>query len=246
MKSCRLGALVLIFLMDMAVGASAVVIQTQSQSNLPERILYLLMTDWGFPVDNASLQLATPLEGLPAGQYEIQHYARYSGKLQLLGIYPLDLIPPAHEDQLPAGALEILLPMQLGQWDCALPFAAEADFGFFDYTRRRTDLLTTQNQNSDIGPFHQSSGLILDLGLINPIYSGQYLVAFEDGLDDRPYGDLDYNDMVIQVSRVPIPGTLPLLGSGCLCLWAIGFRPRWSVCRNKALAPAGSRMSLRE
>jgi hypothetical protein len=226
MKTGNLWPLVLVLLLDMAVDAPAVTIQTPWRSDHKGENLYQIITAWGFPLDNDALQRATPLESLPAGHYAIDHYAQYTGKSELLGIYPLAMTPPDRGDPAPAGAISLLAPKKSGNWTCDLTFSATSDFGFFDDTHGKNLCLTTQNQNSGPSYGYQSSGLIFDLGEINPLYSGHYLIAFEEGRNRHPFKDLDYNDLVVHVGLVPLPGTLPLMGGGLFFLGMIGFYQR--------------------
>jgi hypothetical protein len=226
MKTGKLLALVLVLLLGMAVAAPAVTIHTPWRPGHRDAHLYQIITAWGFPLDNEALQRATPLESLPAGHYSIDHYAQYTGKSELLGIYPLAITPPGRGNPPPAGAIPLLMPKRLGDWACDITFSTTSDFGFFDDTKRKHIFLTTQNQNSFACPYYQSSGLIFDLGEINPLYGGHYIIAFEEGRRSNPYGDLDYNDLVVCVNLVPLPGTLPLMGGGLLFLWMIGFYQR--------------------
>ncbi len=79
----------------------------------------------------------------------------------------------------------------------------------------------------------QSNGLIFwDQGYVpNATYTYHLIVAFEDGnLNDyNPCGgsDMDYNDLVLniytQTYPFPIPGTLPLVGSGLMALAGLGW-----------------------
>jgi hypothetical protein len=226
MKPGNLLVIVLVLLLGMAVAAPAVTIQTPWKSGPKEENLYHIITAWGFPVDNETLQHATPLESLPAGAYVIKHYARDRGKSQLLGIYPWAMTPPGRGDQPPADGIQLLNPKKPGNWECDVAFTAILDFGFFDAAKKRTILQTTQNQNSASSPYRQSSGLIFDLGEINPLYGGQYIIAFEEGRNRHPFGDLDYKDLVVHVEAMPLPGTLPLVGGGLLCLLILRFCQR--------------------
>ena len=232
MKPGNLLLMVLVLLLGMAVAAPAVTIQTPWKSGPKEENLYHIITAWGFPVDNETLQHAFPLESLPAGTYVIKHYAIDPGKSQLLGIYPLAVTPPGRGDQPPADGIQLLNPKKSGNWECDITFTAISNFGFFDAIQKTTSLLTTQNQNPASSPYHQSSGLIFDLGEINPLYGGQYIIAFESGRNRHPFGDLDYNDLVIHVGRLddgnltPLPGTLPLVGGGLLGLLILRFCQR--------------------
>jgi hypothetical protein len=219
MKTGILLLVMLILLLAMAVAAPAVTLQTSRNSGQQQENLYQIITAWGFAVDNEALQDATPLESLPAGEYSIEHYARYSGKSQSLGIYSVASSAPGRGGQAPADGSLLLTTKKSGNWECEITFAGMSDFGFFDDTQKTSILLTTQNQNSAADPYRQSSGLIFDLGEINPLYAGQYIIAFEEGGKSNPFGDLDYNDLVVHVTALPLPGTLPLVGAGLLCLW---------------------------
>jgi hypothetical protein len=224
MPVCNLLLMVLGLFLGMVVAAPAVTIQTPIRYEHKEANLYQIITAWGFPVDNDALQQATPLESLPAGTYSLKTYVSYSNTSQYLGTYPLEATAPDRRDQPPAGSLSLLIPRKSGNWDGDIIFSEASDFGFFDDIKKTTILLTTQNQNSTLNPYRQSSGLIFDLGEIDPQYAGRYIIAFENGRRHNPYQDLAYNDLVMQVARVPLPGTLPLVAGGLLGLWMIGRR----------------------
>jgi hypothetical protein len=54
---------------------------------------------------------------------------------------------------------------------------------------------------------------------------GSFFLGMED-LVSSGASDFDYNDMVVQFHPVPLPATLPLLGSGLVGLFAYGRRRR--------------------
>jgi len=234
MKPGNLLFMVLVLLLGMAVAVPAVTIHTpefgQKEENLSQ-----IISAWGFPIDINTLRHATPLESLPAGSYSISHYAIDLGKPQ---IYHSALGPQGRGHQHPADGIQWLLPRKAVSRACDLAFTETSDFGFFEATERKTILLTTQNQNSASSHYHRSSGLIFDLGEIDPLYYGQYIIAFEEGRNRHPFGRLDYNDLVIHVHRldadnqVPLPGTLPLVGGGLLCLMIL-------TCYRRRLVSAG-------
>jgi hypothetical protein len=224
MPACNLLLMVLGLFLGMVAAAPAVTIQTPISYEHKEANLYQIITAWGFPVDNDALQQATPLESLPAGVYSLKTYASYSNTSQYLGTYPLEATAPDRRDQPPAGSLSLPIPRKSGNWDGDITFSETSDFGFFDDIKKTTTLLTTQNQNSTLNLYRQSSGLIFDLGEIDPQYAGHYIIAFENGRRHNPYKDLAYHDLVMQVARVPLPGTLPLVAGGLLGLWMIGRR----------------------
>jgi hypothetical protein len=237
MKPGNLLLMVLVLLLGMAVAAPAVTIHSPWQAGPNEENLYQILAAWGFPVDNHTLQHATSLESLPAGTYSISHYAIDLGKPQPQGIYHWALTPPGRNDQPPADGMQLLIPNKPGNWEGDIIFTETSDFGFFEATKKKTILLTTQNQNSASSHYHRSSGLIFDLGEINPLYAGQYLIAFEAGGNRHHFWSLDGNSLVIHVHRlddvnhVPLPGTLPLVGGGLLCLVIL-----WSYRRRFASA----------
>jgi hypothetical protein len=229
--------MVLVLLLGMAVAAPAVTIHTPREFGEKEESLSQIISAWGFPVDNNALRHATPLESLPAGAYSINHYAISPGKPQPRGIDPPVITLPGRGHQPPADGLQWLIPKNPGSWECDLTFTETSDFGFFEATKRKTILLTTQNHNPASSHYHRSSGLIFDLGEIDPIYYGQYIIAFEEGRNRHRFDRLDYNDLVMHVHRIdagnptPLPGNLPLVGGGLLCLMIL-----W--CYRRRLASA--------
>lgn len=238
MKPGNLLFMVLVLLLGMAVVASAVTIHNPWEFGQKEENLSQIISAWGFPVDNDTLRHAIPLETLPAGAYSINHYAVDPGKSQPRVMDPPVITLPGRGHQPPADGIRLLIPKKSVSWECDLPFTKTTDFGFFEVTKKKTILLTTQNQNSFTKPYHLSSGLIFDLGEINPLYVGQYIIAFEEGRNRHRFGDLDYRDLVIHVSRldngnqVPLPGTLPLMGGGLLSLMIL-------LCYRRRFASAG-------
>jgi hypothetical protein len=228
MRTGKILVMVLVLVWGMAATAPAVTINTSWLAEWQGANLYQIITAWGFPVDNDALEQATPLEVLPPGQYQILHYASYTIRSQLLGIYPAAAEAPGHFQDPGAGALTLLQPKRYGQWACDLSFRASWDFALFDDTAWKFILLTTQNQNQTDGRTGQSSGLIFDLGEFNPQYAGQYIIAFDDWRWLTRWTNLDYNDLVVHLAELPLPGTLPLLGGGLLGLGLLGCYRRRS------------------
>ncbi|OGR29410.1 MAG: hypothetical protein A2139_07095 [Desulfobacca sp. RBG_16_60_12] len=232
MKPGNLLLMVLIVVLATAVAAPAITLHTPWEFGHREESLAQIISAWGFPVDNNALRHAIPLESLSAGDYSIDHYAVDPGKSRPRGMHPPVITLPGRGHQPDADGIRLLIPKKSGSWECDLAFTETADFGFFETANRTTILLTTQNHPSATKPFHQSGGLIFDLGEINPLYAGQYIIAFEEGRNHHPWCSLDYNDLVVHVHRLnqgdpmPLPGTLPLLGGGLLTLVLFRFCQR--------------------
>jgi hypothetical protein len=232
MKPGNLLLMVLVLVLGTAVAAPAITLHTPWEFGPKEENLAQIISAWGFPVDNNALRHAIPLESLPAGAYSINHYAVDPGKSRPRGMYPPVITLPGRGHQPPADGIRLLIPKKSGSWECDLAFTETSDFGFFEAAKRKTILLTTQNCPSAAKPFHQSGGLIFDLGEINPLYAGQYIIAFEEGHNHHPLCSLDYNDLVVHIHRLnqgdpmPLPGTLPLLGGGLFSLLILRFCQR--------------------
>jgi hypothetical protein len=224
--------MVLVLVLGTAVAAPAISLPTPWEFGPNEENLAQIIRAWGFPVDNNLLRQAIPLESLPAGLYSMNHYAIDPGMSQPRGMHPPVITLPGLGHYPPADGIRLLIPKQSGSWECDLAFTETSDFGFFEAANRKTILLATQNHPSAAKPFHQSGGLIFDLGEINPLYAGQYIIAFEDGHNHHPFCSLDYNDLVVHIQRlnqgdpIPLPGTLPLLGGGLLSLLILRFCQR--------------------
>lgn len=227
--------MVLVLLLGTAVAAPAVTMHTPWEFGQKEESLSQIISAWGFLVDMNTLRHATPLESLPAGAYSINHYAINPDKSQPRGIDPPVITLPGRGHRPPADGIRLLIPNKSGSWECDLAFTETSDFVFFEATKKKTILLTTQDYNPASNHYRRSSGLIFDLGEIDPLYYGQYIVAFEEGRNRHRFGHLDYNDLVMHVHRldagnhVPVPGTLPLVGGGLL-----GLKILW--CYRRRLA----------
>ena len=238
MKPGNLLFMVLVLLLGMAVAAPAVTIHTPWEFGQKEANLAQIISAWGFPVNNNALRHAIPLESLPAGDYSINHYAVDPDKSQPRCIDPPVITLPGHGHHPPADGIRLLIPKKSGSWECNMTFTETSDFDFFEATKKKTIFLTTQNQNSASSHYHRSSGLIFDLGEINPLYAGQYLIAFESEGNRHHFWSLDGNSLVIHLQRldnvhpVPLPGTLPLMGGGLLCLMIL-------TCYRRRLVSAG-------
>ena len=232
MKPGNLLLMVLVLVLATAVAAPAITLHTPRELGPNQENLAQIICAWGLPVDDNALQHAIPLDSLPPGDYSIDHYALGPGQSRPWGIYPLVITLPGRGHQSPADGLRLLIPKQSGQWTGDLTFTETSDFGFSEAVNRKTILLTTQNHPSAAKPFHQPGGLIFDLGEINPLYDGQYIIVFEEGHHHRSLCSLDYNDLVVHLNRLnqgdpaPLPGTLPLLAGGLFSLLILRFCQR--------------------
>jgi hypothetical protein len=224
MKPGKLLLMVLILLLGMAVAAPAVTIHSPLKAGLNQANLYQILASWGVSVDNHTLQPADLLESLPAGTYSLSYYALDLDKLRVRGMYHWTPEHPWRNDLPPADGSQWFILKKPGNEADDITFTETSDFGFYGTTKQKTILLTTQDPNSASSHHHWSNGLIFDLGEIDPLYAGHYLIAFEAKGNHHQLWSLDGNFLVIQVqrldnvSRVPLPGTLPLVGGGLLCL----------------------------
>ena len=232
MKPGNLLLMVLVLVLATAVAAPAITLHTPWEFGPNEETLAQIISAWGFPVDNNALRYAIPLESLPAGAYSIDHYAVDPGQSQPRGMYPPVITLSGRGHQPPADGIRLLIPKKSGSWECDLTFTETSDFGFFEAANRKTILLATQNHPPAAKLLRQSGGLIFDLGEINPLYAGQYIIVFEEGHNHHPFCSLDYNDLVVHIHQlnqgnpIPLPGTLPLLGGGLLSLLILRFCQR--------------------
>jgi hypothetical protein len=238
MKPGNLLLMVVVAVLGMGAAADALTIHSPREAGHNEASLSQILAAWGFSVDNYTLQHATPLESLPVGTYSISHYALDLKKPPSQGIDPRALTPPGRIDQPSADGIQWLIPMQPGNWECDLTFTETSDFGFVKAAKKKNILLTTQDQNSASKHNRRSSGLIFDLEEINPLYAEQYFVVFATGGNRHHSWRLNGKSLVIQVHRlddvnhVPLPGTLPLVGSGLLGLVIHWFyRRRFALSR---------------
>lgn len=225
MKKIGMFALTAIMVMSFAVAAQAVVINTPwPVSGIPEVNLFQVINNMtGLSITNAQLEAQVPLETLAAGGYTLLDFAKYAGFSQKLDV--------------PSGNLLTLASSPLVQTGSpGTKFTEAAAFAFTDFvdglTPPTNPKSTIAADNSPLG--FQSNGFIFDLeslatasGFANPSkFHNQFIVAFEDGDNNQPLGDKDYNDLVARVV-VPVPPSALLMGSGLLGLGLLGWRRRF-------------------
>ena len=179
--------MVLVLVLGTAVAAPAITLHTPWEFGPNEANLAQIIRAWGFSVDNNALRHAIPLESLPAGDYSIDHYALDPGKSRPRGMHPPVITLPGRGQPASCRRHPLADPEAIREWACDLTFTETSDFGFFEAANRKTILLTTQNHPSAAKPFHPSGGLIFDLGEINPLYAGQYIIAFEARPPSPPF-----------------------------------------------------------
>ncbi len=225
MQPGKLLIVALTVLLGTAAAASAISLHAPRRSGQPEQDLYPLIQAWGLTIDLDDLKHATPLETLPGGAYVIAHYASDLNMVQLMGVYS-PRAPITRGTRSPNDATVLLTAWQSGNWTCNLAFSETSTFAFFDVIKKPASLMTTEKQNSAPG-HHHACGSIYDLGEINPLYAGQYIIAFENDRIRRADGNPNYG-LVVHVSSAPLPATLPLVASGLLGLLIFRWRRKHS------------------
>ena len=187
---------------------------------------------------NAQIGALPPIESLLPGTYYLTDEYKFSEKRQRPGWSPVSGLTGF-----------------FNQLD-SLSYAAAAN-GYFHDTFTITPALTSNNSfcfadkvDGASGPVRytvkayndpvgfQSNGFIfLDEGYVpNATYTHHLIVVFEEADIAATYNpdcpDLDYHDLVLNIytndNPIPIPGTLPLLGSGLLGLAGLGWWRRRS------------------
>lgn len=215
MKKIYGGCFVLMLVLSLALSAHAVTISDTSG----ETYLYQIFADPLFSGGNyASSQIIANtlpiLSTLPAGPYAVTAFAKFAAFTQNAAIYAAAnpaLIQSLDSGIFPYSGANGIFAIAIGR---NIPLT----FGFADIVPDDgAGTKYTQLALNPGGP-SQSNGLIFQ---ISPTH---FIVAFEDGNGSQPLGDIDYNDLVLNVEAVPLPPSALLLGSGLLGL--LGFRLR--------------------
>jgi hypothetical protein len=183
----------------------------------------LLFNGGDFSSSQAIANNVPIVETLPAGlqKLTVSAYATFAGFTQNPGFYPagntsiLEYMSPLFTAAFPATTDGIFA---ITDWP-ANAFSV-AQFGFFDDTTASSGDIKYTQLALNSGGFTQSNGLIFQIS------GNHWIVAFEDGAGARSLGDMDYNDLVLNVTAVPVPPSALLMGSGLLGLGLVGWRRR--------------------
>jgi hypothetical protein len=219
MKTGKLLFMVLVLLLGTAVAASAVTIHSPWGVGHHEENLYQDHGAWDFSADNHPSRHAPPLESLSADTFSIHHYALNLGEPRHRGMHHWPQWIPERHHRFHDDGFHRFAPEHSRNWGWDRTFREASHFGFFEAFR----FLATRDHDSAPSHHHWANGSISDLGELNLLYLGQYLIAFEPG-NHLNFRGLDGNFLVVQVYRldnassVPLPGTLPLLAGGLACL----------------------------
>jgi hypothetical protein len=217
-----------LLLMGLTLSASAVTVNDNQAP--PELNLYQIIQSTEFATGVSGYLTSQDLvnalgtvETLPTSPYYYQvegYYVTASGWLQTPGYYKAGDITAKSAPFFTTTAAQFNEYTPFNQL-----FTSANEFGFYDTASGDGTKATELLQNFD------PSGGAFTNGLIIPISDIMWVVAFEDGGGAgkfQPLGDQDYQDMVFKVvltdTRVPLPPSALLLGSGLLGL--VGLR-RW-------------------
>jgi hypothetical protein len=204
--------------------------------------LFVVFNTFGWSsilTSNPQIGALTPIETLFAGTYYLTNEYTFSDPLN-----PLKHTPGWSPVSGPAGIFTQLDSLSYtaahnGYHTDALTITQANSFCFADKVDGAPGptRYTKWSYNSPMG--FQSNGFIfLDEGYVpNATYTHHLIVVFEeadisatDNSGSCP--DLDYHDLVLNIytndNPIPIPGTLPLLGSGLLGLAGLGWWRRRS------------------
>ncbi len=189
----KIAILLGILMMGVVFVAQANAITINAASGGEENI-WTIADGWGFSsVTQANLESNTTLTTLAAGSYTIIDLAKYAGDTNVGGFYTGIGTVPLHTASVAsiAGTQEVAPSGSSYNSAVSISFHPTSTFGFYNDDTSTSYLGTTQNQNASnspgtgVVPLNQSNGYIFNLGLINAAYTGDYLVAFEDG-DSHP------------------------------------------------------------
>lgn len=206
-RSLGICALATITLLALALAAQAVTIldPDNGEKNLYEIVAHPAFGSLtGFGDSSQKFADSYPIvQTLPANvTYNLKAYAKYSSITQDPGTYN-----PATNVFL-SNSLTGSPITTVGISPANITFQETSPFGFFDRLNGGPNLVFA-NDNPNQGGGN---------GVIFQISPTHWIVAFEDGGLGSVLGDEDYNDLVLNVTAVPLPPSSLLLGSGLLGL----------------------------
>lgn len=234
MKTGKLLLMVLVLLLGTAVGASAVTIHSPWGVGHHEENLYQNHGACSLSADNHPSRHATPLESLSSDTFSSHHYALNLGEPRHRGMNHWPRWIPERHYRFHDDGFHRFAPQYSGNWGCDRPFREASHSGFFEASR----FMASRDHHSASSHQHWANSSIFDLGELNLLYLGQYLLAFEPQGNHLNFRWLDGDFLVVvQVFRldnvspspVPLPATLPLLGGGLACLGILrSYRRRFT------------------
>jgi hypothetical protein len=222
MKKLGIFVMAAIMVMGLALSAQAVTINDPwpADGSGPELNLYQIVSNslFGsltFASSNAFASAYPVVETIPGGvPFILTAYATFADFQQNPGAYfagdtsILQYFSPTFTAAFPADTDGIFAVT-----DWVNTFTTGVIGIFDDTTASGGDIKYTELALNS-GALSQSNGLIFQIS------ATQYIIAFEDGAGAGSLGDMDYNDLVLNVTTVPLPPSTLLLGSGLLGLVA--------------------------
>jgi hypothetical protein len=162
---------------------------------------------------SGTLNALTQYSTITSGAYEVVSVASFAGYTQAGGFYDASTTPPGT-------GLVNTPPPSFSILPVALPFSQlSGNIAFYNTPDSYSGLISTDSLKTTAS---YGAGLILQIG------TGDYIVAFEDGNSGsgsyEVLGDSDFNDLVLHVKAVPLPGAVLLLGAGMVRLAAYARR----------------------
>jgi hypothetical protein len=227
MKKVMIFILAAVMVLGLALAAQAVTI---NDPNNGEMHLYQIVADAAFGgltgfsssqdfADAFPIVQTLPANGFGPGSipYKMNAFAKFAAYTQDPGVYNSSgtTFLSFFSTDFPLTANGIFTNLDKINLRSAKPFA------FVDGLNRSAN---TYDYLIYTEPAMNQGGL--ENGVILQIGAGHWIVAFEDGKGAGSLGDQDYNDLVINVSRIPVPPSALLFSSGLLGLGLAGWRRR--------------------